>query len=74
MKITEAIRHHFIRINTLENEADTLLIQALSRLFDEENDVKELIKWKETYEHLEQTTDVCEDVSNIIEGIILENE
>jgi len=74
MKITETIRCHFVNINSLENEADTVFLQALGRLFDEENDAKTLIKWKEVYEHLEQAIDVCEDVSNIIEGIILENE
>lgn len=74
MKITEKIQRSFVNINQLENEADIILTQALGRLFDEENDVKTLIKWKEVYENLEQATDVCEDVSNIIEGIILENE
>lgn len=74
MKSTDAMRLHFFNINHLENEADVILNQALGRLFDEENDTKTLIKWKEVYEHLEKATDVCEDVSNIIEGIILENE
>ena len=74
MKITETIKGHFFAINHLENEADSILNQALGRLFDEEEDTKALIKWKEIYEHLETATDVCEDVSNIIEGIILENE
>jgi uncharacterized protein len=74
MKITETIRSHFFNINHLENEADTIANQALGKLFDEEEDTKALIKWKEIYEHLESTTDVCEDVANIIEGIILENE
>jgi uncharacterized protein len=74
MKITEKIRGHFVNVNILENEADAILIQALGRLFEQEQDAKELIKWKEVYEHLENATDICEDVSNIIEGIILENE
>lgn len=74
MKITDSIRRHFYTINHLENEADSLLNHAISRLFDEEPDPKTLIKCKEVFEHLESATDVCEDVSNIIEGIILENE
>lgn len=74
MKITETIRRHFNRINQLENEADMLYVHALGRLFDEEKDPIMLIKWKEIYDHLEESIDVCEDVSNILEGIILENE
>lgn len=74
MKITPTIQKHFFNINNLENEADVLLSQALVHLFDEETDTKALIKWKEVYEHLENATDVCEDVSNILEGILLENE
>ncbi len=74
MKNTENLQNNFIKINHLENEADTILIHALSRLFDEEPDTRTLIKWKEVYEHLEHATDLCEDIANIIEGIILENE
>ena len=45
----------------------------MSKLFREEDDVKTLIKLKAIYELLEQITDKCEDVANIIEGIVLEN-
>jgi uncharacterized protein Yka (UPF0111/DUF47 family) len=44
---------------------------ALTRLFEEEKDIFELIKSKEILENIESATDICEDVSNIIEGIIL---
>ena len=60
-----------IEINSLENEADQVMRQAVSRLFDEEKNIFELIKCKEILEDIENTTDICEDVSNIIEGIIL---
>ncbi|MET5021620.1 DUF47 domain-containing protein, partial [Burkholderia pseudomallei] len=46
---------------------------AMSKLFREEDDVKTIIKLKEIYELLVQITDKCEDVANIIEGIVLEN-
>ena len=46
---------------------------AMSRLFREETDVRELIKLKAIYELLESITDRCEDVANLIEGIVLEN-
>jgi len=60
-------------IDRLESEADRVLRSAMSKLFREENDVKTLIKLKAAYELLESVTDKCEDVANIIEGIVLEN-
>ncbi|HTR11481.1 MAG TPA: DUF47 domain-containing protein [Paraburkholderia sp.] len=60
-------------IDRLESEADRLLRAAMSKLFREEDDVKTLIKLKAIYELLETITDKCEDVANIIEGIVLEN-
>ena len=60
-----------IEINSLENEADNVLRQAMAQLFEREKNAIELIKCKEILERIEETTDFCEDVSNIIEGIIL---
>ena len=60
-------------IDELESEADREMRGAMSRLFREEPDVRELIKYKAIYELLETVTDRCEDVANIIEGIVLEN-
>ena len=60
-------------IDRLESEADRLLSSAMSKLFREEDNVKTLIKLKAIYELLEMVTDKCEDVANIIEGIVLEN-
>lgn len=60
-----------VEINSLENEADYLLRTAMTALFEREKNVIELIKCKEIMEHIEEATDNCEDVSNIIEGIIL---
>lgn len=73
MKHAEAIREHCIEVNRLENRGDELLRRAVARLFDEEKDPIAIIKWKEIYENLEIATDRCEDVANIIEGIVLEN-
>jgi uncharacterized protein Yka (UPF0111/DUF47 family) len=61
-----------LEINRLENTADELRREAVARLFHDEEDTKELIKWKDILEHMEGTTDRCEDVSNIVEGIVLE--
>ena len=62
-----------IDINRLENEADAILRRSVARLFKEEKDPIVVIKWKEVYENLESGTDRCEDVANIIEGVILEH-
>jgi predicted phosphate transport protein (TIGR00153 family) len=67
------ILQHCIEINRLENVADNILRSALARLFREEKDPIAVIKWKEIYETLESATDRCEDVANIIEGVVLEN-
>jgi predicted phosphate transport protein (TIGR00153 family) len=73
MKKPTAILEHCIEINRLENVADKILRGALARLFREEKDPISVIKWKEIYETLESATDRCEDVANIIEGVVLEN-
>ena len=62
-----------VAVSKFENDADQLYQNAIARLFREENDTKELIKWKDILEHIEAATDRCEDVSDIVEGIVLEN-
>ncbi len=60
-------------IDRLESDADRVMRSAMSRLFREEEDVRELIKLKAIYELLESISDRCEDVANLIEGVVLEN-
>ncbi len=60
-------------IDKLESDADHVMRAAMSKLFREEPDVRNLIKLKAIYEILETVTDRCDDVANIIEGIIVEN-
>ncbi len=60
-------------IDRLESDADRVMRSAMSRLFREEADTRELIKLKAVYEHLESISDRCEDVANLVEGIVLEN-
>src|SRR5688572_5666912 len=62
---------HAVEVNRLENTADNLLRDSLAALFEEQADPIEVIKWKEIYETMETVTDRCEDVVNVIEGIIL---
>lgn len=73
MKNAKMILEACVEINTLENEADYILRTAMASLFEHEKDVFELIKWKEIFERIEEAMDVCEDVSNIVEGIVLKN-
>jgi len=72
LKDTHATLKLCIDINRLENEADAILRRSVARLFKEEKDPITVIKWKEVYENLESASDRCEDVANIIEGVILE--
>jgi len=60
-------------IDRLESEADHVMRSAMAKLFRDEPDVRELIKLRAVYQTLETVTDTCEDVANIIEGIVLEN-
>jgi predicted phosphate transport protein (TIGR00153 family) len=62
---------HAVEVNRLENSADNLLRDSLAALFEAQGDPIEVIKWKEIYETMETVTDRCEDVVNVIEGIIL---
>ena len=60
-------------VDNAERAADRVMRSAMSKLFREEPDVREVIKMKAIYELLETITDKCEDVANVIEGIVLEN-
>jgi uncharacterized protein len=73
LKNLKMIREFCIQLNDLENQADFISRNTTARLFREETDFRELIKWKEIYGRLEATTDDCEDVANILEGIVVKN-
>jgi uncharacterized protein len=73
MKNAPQILQACVEVNTLENAGDVVLRTTMARLFENEPDVRELIKWKEIHERIEEAIDVCEDVSNIAEGIVLKN-
>ena len=69
----DAILRLCAEIDRLETDADYVMRSAMAKLFREEPDAKEIIKQKEVYQLLESVTDKCEDVANLIEGIVLEN-
>ena len=71
--VAEAVLKTCEEIDRLESDADRVMRSAMSKLFREEPDVREVLKLKAIYELLETITDKCEDVANVIEGIVLEH-
>ncbi len=73
MDNAEAILKICREIDQLESDADRVMRSAMSKLFRDETDVRQLIKLKAIYELLESVSDKCEDVANILESVVLEN-
>ena len=67
------MNQHVVEIHRLENVADDIYLRAIGDLFKNQTDPIMLIKWKELYEILEDATDRCETVANIIESIVLKH-
>jgi uncharacterized protein len=64
---------HCIEINRFENESDRICRTLIAQLFDEEKDPVQIIKWKEIFEVIETAVDKCEDVANVVEGVVLKS-
>lgn len=60
-------------VNSVEEEGDRLYREFVKRLFSGEESVLEIIKWKDIYDDMENVLDACEDVANIIEGVVMKN-
>jgi predicted phosphate transport protein (TIGR00153 family) len=73
LKLSTSLLQNCIEIHTQENEGDRIQQHALASLFENGHDPIFIIKWKDIYEELESATDRCEDVANVIEGIVLKN-
>jgi len=73
LKNPKEINAHFVEIHRLENEADEIYFRGIGELFKNASDPIHVIKWKELYEILENATDRCESVANIIESIVLKH-
>lgn len=73
LKSAAEIQRACIEINKLENDGDALRDDVVARLFKDGRDAIEVFKWKEIYEDVETAIDRCEDVANIIEGVVMEN-
>lgn len=68
-----AMQPHCVNLHELENEGDALMREGIKHLFRNVKDPVELIKYKELYERLEETTDSCEDVATALQSIIMRN-
>lgn len=73
LKDTKGMKQHLLDIQRLENDADEVYFNAMAALFKDNPDAVQIIKWKELYEILENGTDRCESVGNIIESIVLKH-
>jgi predicted phosphate transport protein (TIGR00153 family) len=73
LKDPQAILKSCEEIDRLESDADRVMRAAMSKLFRDENDLKQVMKLRVIYDLLESITDRCEDVANVIEGIVIEN-
>jgi predicted phosphate transport protein (TIGR00153 family) len=73
MKKSKTLREHIIEVNRIENEGDVAFRRAMEKLFTEETNAIEVIKWKEIYEFLENSMDACENVANTLEGVVMKN-
>jgi len=71
--VAEAALKTCEEIDRLESDADRVMRSAMSKLFRDNIETRELIKLKAVYEHLESISDCCEDVANLIEGVVLES-
>lgn len=71
LKNTQKIIECVIKINAVENQADDIFDLCIEQLFDNENDIKQLIKKREIYQLMETVTDKCEDVGNVVESIVV---
>jgi predicted phosphate transport protein (TIGR00153 family) len=69
----EGVHERAVEVNRLENAADDVHDEALRRLFDEEKNAITVIKWKEMLDLLEEATDRCEDVANVLEGVVVKH-
>jgi uncharacterized protein Yka (UPF0111/DUF47 family) len=73
LKNAKEIQKCCIEINKLENDGDAIRDAVVAKLFKNEQDAVEVLKWKEIYEDVETAIDRCEDVADVIEGVVLEN-
>jgi predicted phosphate transport protein (TIGR00153 family) len=73
LEARKGVLERAIEINRLENEADRIHKHAVGLLFEEEKDPIAVMKWKEILDVLEEATDACEDVANLLENVVVKH-
>lgn len=73
MNRSQIIIDQIVEVNRIENEGDNVFRKAVKELFEGDTPARDIIIWKEIYEYLENTLDACEDLANIIEGVIMKH-
>lgn len=73
MKKSKLLHEKIVEVNRIEDEGDDIFREAMSALFVTGKDPLDVIKWKEIYQLLENTLDACEDVANIVEGVVMKH-
>ncbi|HIS45371.1 MAG TPA: DUF47 family protein [Candidatus Scatomorpha merdigallinarum] len=72
-KRSKTLKDHIIRINTMEEEADRRFISCMANLHRSGADVLDIIAWREIYKYIENCADACENVADVVEGVIMDN-
>lgn len=73
MSKSEILKQKLIEVNKIENEGDTLFRSTMKDLFSSTNDALHILRWHKVYECLEKALDACEDVADIIKGVVVKN-
>lgn len=73
-KNLEIVKDAIIKVNGFETAIDNIFRNAITQLFENPKDVLDVVKWKEMYQYLEDTSDSCEEIVTAIEGVVAKNE
>lgn len=73
-KNKKVVKDCIIKINKTESEVDDIYRNAITELFDQPTDILNVIKWREIYKLLENSCDACEEIANVIEGVVTKDE
>lgn len=73
MKTSQKLSKKIIKVNDIEEKGDVISREAIKKIFRGNMKVIDVIKWREIYQYLEDTLDSCEDIANIIEGVVMKN-
>lgn len=73
MKKSKKLSEKIIEINRLEDEGDKIYRTAITNMFKGDIPALEVLKWREIYEYIEMTLDACEEVANIVEGVVMKH-